>query len=490
MVKRHFRNASWSGFSASFRAVYGLLNALLAVRLLGVEAYGHVATLLSLFVLYLSLNSSIFTVLVVKLMAATQEGREAHRQGMLAASLMFVVVSIALLTLITVSIGLLAPGFISSGIPNSGTVIDRVVLMMGILTVVQIVTALQSAFVESAGRLDLAMKWQLVGPVLVLVSLVSMFITKQPITASSYVALLCVGAVADLGLIWMVRRSVLPLSLRTLSGRNAMPEFTVLLKSGGLLQATSFMNMFLEPLNKFLLNYFLGASAVTFYDLAMKVIWGIQNLFSAAMRVFLHIGSQDHESVGSVFTQVIRLVGVPVVILHIGGAIFLSIVARYWLSIDAAELVIFFGIATFSNLGMIYVTPLYISLIGRGDLLFIFRSQAILAGTNILVSIFLIPLLGLVGSAFGLLAATAYNASAIILRCKLRSSQLDGLSHALRDARGRYAMVFMLLLTAILWGVSSEKSIVVLSVILLSVATIAVREPIVNLLMQRLRGGV
>ena len=64
-----FRNAGWSGMAAAFRAASGLFNALLAVRLLGVENYGHIATILSLFVLYLSLNSSIFTALVVKLMS-------------------------------------------------------------------------------------------------------------------------------------------------------------------------------------------------------------------------------------------------------------------------------------------------------------------------------------------------------------------------------------------------------------------------------------
>ena len=39
--------------------------------MLGVDGYGHVATILSLFVLYLALNSSVFTALVVNLMKPT-----------------------------------------------------------------------------------------------------------------------------------------------------------------------------------------------------------------------------------------------------------------------------------------------------------------------------------------------------------------------------------------------------------------------------------
>lgn len=65
-----FRNATWSGAAAAFRAASGLINALLAIRLLGVENYGHVATALSLFVLYLSLNSTVFTVLVQSMFVA------------------------------------------------------------------------------------------------------------------------------------------------------------------------------------------------------------------------------------------------------------------------------------------------------------------------------------------------------------------------------------------------------------------------------------
>lgn len=469
--------------------MYGLLNALLAVRLLGVEAYGHVATLMSLFVLYLSLNSSVFTILVVKLMAAKRGVDECHRHEMLAAALLFVAISIGLLALMTSAIGLLAPGVVLAGHAGieAEAEVHSMVLMMGVLTAVQIVAALQSALVESVGRLDLAMKWQLVGPVIVLASLLFTFVMKQPITPSGYVMLLCTGALVDLGLVWMVRRGAIPLFGHALSWRNTPAALGILLKSGGLLQATSLMNMFLEPLNKFLLNHFLGASVVTLYDLAMKVIWGIQNLFSAAMRVFLHIGSQDHESVGSAFSQVIRLVGVPAVILHIVGVIFLVIIARYWLAIDAAELVVFFAVATFSNLGMIYVTPLYVSLMGRGDLHFIFRSQVILASTNILVSLALIPALGLIGAAFGLLAATAYNATTIILRCKSLSSRFDGLSQVFIAARARYVLAFILFLVAVLWGVGGGKDLVVPGAILLGVIVLAAREPIVVSLMQRIR---
>ena len=482
----HFRNASWSGAAVAFRAATGLINALLAIRLLGVVDYGHVATALSLFVLYFSLNSSVFTVLVAKLMALRAVDAGEDRSVMLAAATIFSVASIALLVIVTLLLREWAPRFISMGTPGDAldAEIQRVILLMGVLTAIQIVVALHSAIIESAGRLDLAMKWQLIGPAVVLTALSLSFFARLPLTASGYVVALCAGALTDLCLLWFVRRKVMPFSLPFWPSRKRLDGLAHLLKSGGVLQAASLMNMFLEPLNKLLLNHFVGAPAVTIYDLAMKVIWGIQHLFSAAMRVFLHLGSQDEEAVGRTFSRVITLIGVPVVILHTIGALFLSWAAHHWMAIDATQLMAFFAIATVSNLGMIYITPLYISLIGRGDLHFIFRSQTILAITNVVVSLTLIPYIGLVGAAFGLLSATIYNVVAIYVRCK--DGTFDGLSDTLRGRGLRYALAVLLFAAAILLGVKGEESFIGLLGVLLGLAVIMVREPMVGALMERM----
>ena len=483
-----FRNASWSGAAAAFRAATGLINALLAIRLLGVGDYGHVATLLSLFVLYLSLNSSVFTVLVAKLMAPRTTDASVDSSAMLAAATIFSVASIVLLVIVTFLVTELAPRLLSLDTFGDAFSMEirRVILLMGVLTATQVVVALHSALIESAGRLDLAMKWQLIGPTVVLTALSLSLFTELPITASGYVVALWAGSLTDLFMLWFVRRKVMPSSLPFWPSRNRLGGLVHLLKSGSVLQATSFMNMFLEPLNKLLLNHFVGAHAVTLYDLAMKVIWGIQYLFSAAMRVFLHLGSQDEEAVGRTFSRVIALVGVPVVILHTLGALFLSWAAHHWMAIDAAPLMVFFAIATVSNLGMIYITPLYISLIGRGDLHFIFRCQAILAVTNVVVSLMLIPYIGLIGAAFGLLSATIYNVAAIYVRCRDNSGTFVGLRDTLRGREVGYVLTGLLFVAAIVLGITGEDSSMGLLGVLLGLAAIMVREPIVGTLLERM----
>lgn len=479
-------NAGWSGISASFKAIYGLLNVLLAIRLLGPEAYGSLATLLAWFVLYLSLNSSIFTMLVVKLMALRQDERE--RSDVLVASVILTSLSVVFILASAALIGMLAPSTGRSGAGLGGVTSD-IPMLLAILVSIQTVTAFQSALLESAGRLDLAMKWQLFGPVVVLALLLFSFLADQPLSPAGYVGVLGLGAMTDLLLVWLARRAVMPWTGAMKISRGTYISLKTILRSGGQLQATSLMNMFIEPLNKLLLNYFLSGTAVSVYDLAMKVVWGIQNLFAAAMRVFLHMGSQENEAVGSRFPFVIRIIGVPAILLHVIAALFLSIVAHYWLQLDAVVLLVFYSVATLSNLGMIFVTPLYVGLIGRGDLGFIFRTQAILAGTNILASFMLIPLLGVVGAAAGLFVATAYNATAILLRARHVLSPHFGLRAILWHSRFRYFAAAALFAGSIAWGIGGAANWIILGVILISSVAITVHDPALLDLIKRFMAG-
>jgi len=479
MAGRHFRNATWSGLAVGIRAVTGLLSALLAIRLLGVGDYGHVATWLSLFVLSLSLNSSAFTVLVVKLVAAGSDGHPFDRDGATAAAMRFCLWSIALLVPITIFLSVY-----TVRLPLSGGTLPKtfgdVILLMGLLTAIQIFVALQVAVIEGAGRLDLATKWQLAGPLVVVTGLSYGFVVGSELSAEAYLALLCGGVVVDLALLWSIRRSLgLPLSISTPIAENSSGVLP-LLRSGGLLQATSLLNLFLEPVNKFLLNHFAGSAAVAIYDLAMKVVWGIQHFVGAAMRVFLHIGSQDRAAVGRTFAKAIVLLSVPVVAMHAAGVLFLFWAGRYWMTIDTAELMIFFGIATISNLGMIFITPLYLSLIGRNELFFIFRTQAVLALTNVLVSSVAIPFIGLIGAAFGLLVATAINATMIYVRCRIEAAVFSDAEVPISRAKRRVAIAIALLAATIAWATAGGDQPLVLLAILASLGAIMAGEPLVG----------
>lgn len=484
------RNATWSGLFAAVRAASGLLVALMAVKLLGGQRYGQLATLLSLFVFYLSLNSSVFTVLVTRLTSGPAADQGNRNFDAISAATILAGGSIIALGVLTVLLSNQAPNIAFLAAHDDGSVIEirRTILAICVLTSFQILSALLSAVIEGAGRLDLAMKWQLVGPVVVTVTLLSLLNMHVPVSLVGYAILLNVGALIDLGLLILVSHKLVssPLPLRLSHGK--WVQMWDLLKSGATLQVASLMTLFLEPLNKFLLGHFAGPLAVTAYDLAMKIIWGIQSLFAAAMRVFLHLSGERGPVVGRAFSRALTLVLVPVLAAHVGAAVFLTWIVHEWIvTIDARQVMIFFGIATISNLGMIYVTPPYISLIGRGDLHFILRSQTIVAVANMLFSIVLIPQFGLLGAAFGLLCATAYNVVAIYLRHERTVGESGGLMPIFRKNATRYAMTALLFVSAIVIGAAPNASYLAEAAILLAIIVILSGEPLVLTLWERMR---
>lgn len=489
-MKSLARNATWGASSAAVRAATGLSIAVVAVRLLGGESYGQMVTLLSLFLVYLALNSSVFTVLVTRFMRAATGERTNSDADILSAAILLTVSSIVVLGVLTVLLWVTVPGIFSSASHgrDSLNAIRQAVPLMGALTAAQIMTALHSAIIEAAGRLDLAMKWQVVGPLTVSITLFLLLLFKVPVSVSGYVVVLGCGAILDLFLLIVVRRRLMPMAISLRISTEMRQEIWVLLKSGTTLQAASLMGIFLEPLNKFLLSHFSGALAVTAYDLAMKLIWGIQSFFAGGMRVFLHLASQQGKIVAHAFGRVIALVLVPALALHVVAAVFLTWVVHHWVMLgDAKPIMIFFAVATASNLGMICMTPAYIGLIGRNDLGFILRSQSIVAVTNIVTSLVLIPFFGLLGAVFGLLCATAYNVVAIYRRHTHVMGASGGVIAVTRGRLIRFLFTALLFSTAILIGTDYIVDYYAVAIILLAVAYILKKEPLLEILYARVR---
>ncbi len=485
------RNATWSGFSAGVRAISGLMIALLAIRLLGGELYGQVVTLLSLYILYLSLNSSVFTILVAKLTGDAFKDSKLDDSEAIPAAIFLACTSILILTFFTALIWAFVPPILVQIQASEILIIDlqRAALVMGFLTALQIMVALLSAFVEGVGRLDLAMKSQLIGPLFSTFIFFVLLLFNWPVSALTYVLVLCFGAMIDIMILWLVLRKQLPSILSINFSILNKSHLWNLLKSGSILQAASLMNLFLEPLNKFLLNYFAGAIVVTSYDLAMKLIWGIQSLFAAAMRVFLHLSAEKGGVVGQKYHHVVSLILVPVLAVHTVAAVFLSVVVHYWIDVgDVFQIMLFFAIATVSNLGMIYITPLYTSLIGREDLYFILRSQSIVAATNLFFSLLLIPMIGLIGAVFGLMFATIYNVIAIFMRHEKIVGEGVSLKELLRGHMVRFVITAFLFLFAIFASMQASANLYLAALILLITGLLLKDEPLFGKLISRLRG--
>lgn len=487
----HFRNATWGGAATAIRAASGLLTALLTVRLLGPVQYGHLATALSLFVLYLAMNSAILIALVAKLMTLTAPDSRGDRQGLITAAATFCILSIAVLGLLTPFLFTAVPSALS--LPDSDKVagenLDLAIALMGGVTAIQIVAAFNAALIESSGRLDVAMKWQLTSPIAIALTLTSFFIAGVSVSGQIYVGILLAGATFELLLLWRVRRALMPLRVSLNGIPVAAGYLKSLLKSGSALQFAALTNLFLEPFNKFVLNYFVGPVAVTSYDLAMKVIWGIQGVFGAAMRVFLHMSGHKNEVVGSAYIRTLAAIGISVLAFHIAGVVFLSLVAQFWVSVRQDELIVFFGVATLSNLAMIFITPLYMGLVGRDDTGFLIRAHLTNAVSNVVCSLVLIPVLGLVGAAAGLFLATMYNTMMIWRRYKVRAGSIIGMAGLVRDKWKTMGLMWVLFGAALLGGVQGNVALIYPVSIMAGVFLLVATEPIVAELVRRFRGN-
>ena len=111
--------------------------------------------------------------------------------------------------------------------------------------------------------------------------------------------------------------------------------------------------------------------------------------------------------------------------------------------------------------------------------------QAILAATNVSISLILIPYFGLMGSAFGLLAATTYNAMAIFNRGKHNLGTLDKVGSTLNRTWLRYALSILLFIAAIQVGITSG-SILFSLLLMFGLAVIMFKEPLVGFLLLKM----
>ena len=473
----HSKNATWSAVVTSLRVLVGFLLALLAVRLLGASAYGAVATLLSISALYLAAINSSSTIFVSRFVALHMDDLSG-RSELIVASGLLVTGAILLLIPITLVLAYWRTGISAHASHSVRFEIDATVLMTGALTTIQILVARQASLVEAAGRLDLAMKGQLFGSVALVVGLLAAFILRRALDDFHYLGALILSAVVDFCVLWSLRVKLYPAVSRSRRSTNAVSILKDLIHSAWLLQATSLLNVFLEPMNKILLNNWYGPSAVTAYDFAMKLIWGIQSLFIAAMRVFLHLGSATGEEIVGAYMRMVALIAVPVMLVHICGAVLLTLVAHYWAHIDSSTLLPFYGIATISNLCMIFITPIYLSLISRGDMRFVFRTHAILAATNILLSLILVPTIGLLGASLGLVVATAYNTS--ILWCRYQNTVSPTLRIiVVANMVGKKLMVLAALFLFMIWQAARvDLELTVLTMVAVALFFLGLAEPL------------
>lgn len=488
----HFRNASWSALVSGYRSGGNFLVALIALKLLGAESYGNVAVMMAIFGIFVAFTSSVFTVLVPKIMGSRSTFSDTESRIGFAAFVLSLA-SLVLIWLAWLSITAFSHRLESSGIFNRSfwQVVNQGSLIVVAITVSQIYSSLNQALIESAGRLDLAVKTQLVGPIAALCGLSFFAAFGRPVDVPSYLGILFFGAFIDAMIAWLVRRKVSCTRLSLSSPAELVRDMMDLLRSASSIQFSAFMNIFLEPLNKTLLKQFSGDADVAAYDLTMKIIWGLQGIFGAAARIFLHLPSTVGKAVVAAYFRAGSLLTIPVVMVHTLASLLLAFYVNFSGTLEQERIMPLFGIAAVSNIAMIGVTPLYISLIANDDRKFLVLNQLRLTMANIVLSATLIPLLGLVGAAFGLCLAALYNAGAIWRRFGATIAPLTMPSGIPTPLAWRSAIAVVLFISALIIGASKTLNVMLVLCVALATLILLLTDPAIAEMRERIlpKGG-
>jgi O-antigen/teichoic acid export membrane protein len=487
-----FRNVSWGGGAAAVRLVFGLCSLFLSIRLVGSEAYGYLTLMLAVCAFYVALVNSVHTIAVTFAVERRKSSKsEMQLLHLFSAVWMTTLISVALLNLTAVILEAeFVLGFIYRGDdPALLRNLDQLVHLVVVLTSCQLVIGGGIAVIEGLGRFDLAARVQMIGPPAVFVLLLTGFLmdgrTSLLYVGSCYLAGAVLEMIIATGLRWRVgfRRALWP-STKSLS------MLSELLRNGLLLQGASLVNIFFDPFNKFLLNYFVGPNSVTAYDVATKIVSGIRGLFSGAFRVFLQLADKLGSNGGEDYRKVLRYGIVPALTMHGVGAVLLSLVSHFWLGGEVKGLLLFYFLLLPASLGIIFAAPLYAALIGIRDLAFIFRMHVNLAVLNIAASTLLIPLFGLYGAGVGLMLTTAYNAVAEYKRYIRRIGAIKGLGSLATELRTRFALAAVLGLVALLadrWVVGGGALLAIQSMLLVGFSLLFLHEPLARRMLDALR---
>lgn len=485
-----YRNASWGGLSAGVRLMFGMLNLFLAIRLVGAASYGYFVVMSSVTAFYVALINSVHVISVTKAVEIrNQADAEENLRVLFSAVWLMTLLGVALLLLVAALWGeFFVHGFIyGGGDAQLAAQLKALLIPVVLIVVCQLLGAGHMVVIESLGRFDSAAKAQMFGtPTAFFVLFFALLAGFSPnivdvgwiLLAGAAVDMLCM-AYARLGLGYA--GCLKPNG----QGLKLLPQ---LLGHGSTLQGAKLVNIFFDPFNKFLLNHFVGSASVSAYEIGMKVIKGIQAIYAGAFRAFLQLAEKLRADGSSDYVKTIRYGFMPAVLMYGFGSVLMVLLSRFWIPDEVKQLTLFYLILVAPGIGIIFAAPLFNALIGIRDLGFIFRMHLNLAALNLIASLVLIPVLGLLGAAIGLLIATAYNAHAEYRRYLIKIGPIVGLAGTLRERLSPIVFAWSLMLVMVLadrYLADNIHVLIVAGVVGFILSAMLLREPLsLRVLMQ------
>jgi O-antigen/teichoic acid export membrane protein len=449
-------NSFWGGLTTALNMTGGIVAVLIGIHLVGSELFGYVTLLLSFSLLYLAVNNGIYTILVRQLQESYQQGDDQSVQ-LLGAGLVYTFFGVILLFVL---VSLFGKSLVATMVYyGHNEIINHEIVtalyVLALATALDMFSMLAAATIEGTGRFDLASKCMMSYSSMLLIGMAALLWSGSPITLSVLaVVYLAASAVRFLiiQIVSVAKNGMAGLKpAHMVAGRNCIGR---LLGEGARVQGAGLLSFFVGPLNKILLNYFIGATAVTHYDLAMRAVTSVQNVFAQGFRSFMGLPSDQGKSTVKIYLMLLGTSLGMAMLMYIIAGVGLTLLKGIGLIDIGHDVIYLFWIVLPSGVAIVAILPLYHFLIRSGDLNYILRLKALLALLNVFVSAITIPLIGLLGAGIGIAMATLINAISVYRRFSERIEPIREISTYLNHRKLSLTCGFVLMLVLpvfILW---------------------------------------
>jgi len=464
------KNLFWGGLSTVLNMVAGIVAILVGIRLVGSDGFGYITLLLSFSLLFLAINKGMNTILVRQLQESYQHS-DGQAASLLGAGALYTLFSVLLLILCVLAVG---DSFVKGIIYFGEDVllekqIVTVLYLLTVATLLELFSMLASSALEGLGRFDLVAQCDAIYSISLLVGMCWLLLWggEEPMLTTVVSLYLLASLMRFLTTQYAWLKWAGFDGLRPGNIISGLDKLKPLCREGIKIQGAGILTLFVDPLNKMLLNFFVGPAAVTHYDLAVRAATSVQNVFSQGFRSFMAL-PVDKEGQSTVAIY-LKLLGPSLGIaslMYIVAGVCLVLIKGMGLVEFGDNVIYLYWVIIPSGLAIVAILPLYHVLIRRGDLNYIFRLTALLAVCNILFSALSIPLLGLIGAGVGIVVATLANCVSVFRRYSMSVEPIQNVVSILGQ---RYlslgvAVVLMVMIPAVILQLFVWSKVIAFSV--------------------------
>ena len=268
---------------------------------------------------------------------------------------------------------------------------------VGMLSIYAFVSQILNATLSGFGRLDIANYAQASGKIIATgVAVLLLYTGKgvESILIGNSVGYIFIHVIS----LMYIKRSGVFRFVR--SSNICLIKAKRLLSFGSQLFGSSMVTMFLMPFNKLIISRYIGVSSVPIYEIAFKGAMQIQGLFSVGLGAIMPEISRL-ASTASGMCQIKNINRQITKFIALGGSTFFflilcfaGVLLRIWLRERFSETLLYsFRIIIASSLFCSFAIPAYYTIIGLGNVKYVFISHLIQSSVNV-ICVFMLLFLG------------------------------------------------------------------------------------------------